>query len=454
MTNKPVARAALILLFFAGCPTRTIYYDAGAGDAGPSQGGTSGRESGGGASTGLTGAAGVGGGTAGLGGGAAGSGSAGSGGGAAGSQGGQAGAGGVTDTAGNAGTRGGAGSNGTAGAAGGAASSCLDTTSDSKNCGRCGHDCLGGTCSASQCQPLLLGQFTGNPNNLSVAAQFVYVTTDSGYIARVNKDGTDVRPFAMPSFSSTAFQGTPVGEDGDRAFFVWNGSPIRLVYCGVSSCDSSITPLGGPYSQYFAVDPADHKIAWIDYSPSQFWTASTVGVPTATAVPGGTLASGSSGSRVVYAKGGLYYSIGQSIERLPLSGGAQTTVGYTSTQTSTSLVVLAANSDSLFFSDGSTIFSTPLPSGNGAPGTKLIDTDVSGHTGVLFVADDASVYWSTSGVQSCQLTNCSGTQKVVSGTNADQYGEIGADATAIYWTQGATVPGQKIAAFTLWKLAK
>src|SRR5262249_55506489 len=29
-------------------------------------------------------------------------------------------------------------------------------SSDPKNCGRCGHDCLGGTCIAGRCQPLIL----------------------------------------------------------------------------------------------------------------------------------------------------------------------------------------------------------------------------------------------------------------------------------------------------------
>lgn len=33
---------------------------------------------------------------------------------------------------------------------------CGDTSSDSRHCGRCGHDCLGGTCAAGKCQPVTL----------------------------------------------------------------------------------------------------------------------------------------------------------------------------------------------------------------------------------------------------------------------------------------------------------
>src|SRR5204863_597521 len=40
---------------------------------------------------------------------------------------------------------------------------CVDLTSDAKNCGTCGHDCLGGTCMEGQCQPVLIAQYFGHP---------------------------------------------------------------------------------------------------------------------------------------------------------------------------------------------------------------------------------------------------------------------------------------------------
>lgn len=38
----------------------------------------------------------------------------------------------------------------------GAAAPCVDTSSDSKNCGECGHDCLGGECKAGACMPTVV----------------------------------------------------------------------------------------------------------------------------------------------------------------------------------------------------------------------------------------------------------------------------------------------------------
>ena len=45
---------------------------------------------------------------------------------------------------------------------------CVDPTSDGANCGTCGHDCLGGMCTASVCQPV---QLVGDLNGASYLAQ-------------------------------------------------------------------------------------------------------------------------------------------------------------------------------------------------------------------------------------------------------------------------------------------
>lgn len=53
---------------------------------------------------------------------------------------------------------------------------CVDTTSDPKNCGYCGHDCLGGFCVASACQPVVVATKQQWPVAITVDATNVYWT--------------------------------------------------------------------------------------------------------------------------------------------------------------------------------------------------------------------------------------------------------------------------------------
>jgi hypothetical protein len=56
--------------------------------------------------------------------------------------------------------------------------SCGDTRVDPQNCGRCGHDCLGGTCSAGACEPVGLATLGGTPlARIVLAPGYVFVST-------------------------------------------------------------------------------------------------------------------------------------------------------------------------------------------------------------------------------------------------------------------------------------
>jgi hypothetical protein len=334
-----------------------------------------------------------------------------------------------------------------------AAKACVDTTTDPKNCDTCGHDCLGGACSAGQCQPVELAQYTGGyGETISVGAQHVYVTTDNGYIGRAAKDGGDLKPVARPSFTAAAFHGTTVIEDGDRVFFVWVDPNIRLAYCLSASCDSTITPVGGLYTQYFAIDATDHRIAWIDYSPTQIWAALTTGAVGGAPITSSGLDTTSSGSPLFYAQGGLFMANDTVLERLPLSGGSF--VGITTGNAR--LTILGANSSNIYLYDGTSVVFSPLPSGDGGNPHKLVDTQLSINMDGRFAVDETDAYWVSNGtIQSCQLSNCSVTQKTVPSPSGIQVGDVGVDAQAIYWVNyhdGTTPSG--VAYFSVWKIAK
>ena len=66
------------------------------------------------------------------------------------------------------------------------ASTCVDTKSDPSHCGRCFHDCRGGSCIDGTCQPVTLVTESGRPGPIAVDGTHVYwANRQSGDIARV-----------------------------------------------------------------------------------------------------------------------------------------------------------------------------------------------------------------------------------------------------------------------------
>jgi hypothetical protein len=334
-----------------------------------------------------------------------------------------------------------------------ASNACVDLTSDGKNCGTCGHDCLGGMCAGGQCQGVLIAQYLGHPEIIYVGAQAVYATTDLGYVGRASKDGADLKPIAMPGFASSAFSGTLLAEDGDRMFLVRVlGGDIQLSYCATSRCDSTAMAVGGPYSQYFAVDQADHTIMWLDYSPTRLMTAATQGVVSGAPVVGGALGDGAIVAPLFYSHGGVYFVADRTnISRIPVAGGSIASI----TSSTAPLTILGANSSSLFVSDGTAISSVPLPSGDGGSPHALIvsgvNTNIHGH----FAADDRRMYWTDNGGQGhvCDVSNCQGTQKALPKRGVERFEDVGADETAVYLLADSSDATNKAIA-TVWKLAK
>ena len=72
-----------------------------------------------------------------------------------------------------------------------------------------------------------------------------------------------------------------------------------------------------------------------------------------------------------------------------------------------------------------------------------------------FAADDTSIYWANTAVQTCQLANCAATLKALPTRSVDSVEDVGEDAQAIYW--GADSPDTDSGSTdgcTVWKLAR
>lgn len=97
----------------------------------------------------------------------------------------------------------------------------VDFTTDKANCGRCGHDCLGGECHMSACQPFLLADNQGRPIALAVDDKYVFWSDRRDLVVRrVGKDGKDVKVIAA---GLNDLQG--IAADGEYVYWGIEDSP-------------------------------------------------------------------------------------------------------------------------------------------------------------------------------------------------------------------------------------
>ena len=116
-----------------------------------------------------------------------------------------------------------------------------DVQVDPANCGRCGHDCLGGACANRACQPVTVVNAVGIPYDFTFDDTYVYVpTVYDDAILKAPKDldgGTVTIVDHWPDITSVAVSGGKLFWTAREPFSTLpDGGPAASMYGGVWSC--------------------------------------------------------------------------------------------------------------------------------------------------------------------------------------------------------------------------
>lgn len=145
---------------------------------------------------------------------------------------------------------------------------CVDTKTDSANCGRCGHDCLGGTCSAGKCSAVTVTTGQTGVNAMLVDGGRMYFARGgnnfvTGGILSVKLDGTDLKQHVDVGLNQSC-GGLAIAKS--KLFFVCAGGANRqLRSCDLPACATTTTVRDalGASSGRVAADPATGKTYYL-----------------------------------------------------------------------------------------------------------------------------------------------------------------------------------------------
>lgn len=326
-----------------------------------------------------------------------------------------------------------------------ATGSCDASANDPKNCGACGHDCLGGGCAAGVCQPFQLVGQQPHASGIAVTATDLYwANYSAGQIATCvlsNCAGT-VRVFAnnqalvgfLAVDKTDIFWTTVQMGDAWKCSFTDCSNPFQL-YCGQDT--AGITTDGT-------------RVYWADQA-----SGGDSGVVVGCDVSGSNRATIASGLAAPIGVGvgpaGLYWtnSGDGTLWSSPLDGGAAVQMG----SNLGSPGFLKLDAQRVYWASGNGVGACPL-AGCGIGDANIVTFGGTGPAAFDVAVDANNVYWTefvpNGRILSCPLTGC-GMNPTVLFQNGSKPANITVDAVAIYWT--AQDPNNDSAG-TVWRLAK
>lgn len=342
---------------------------------------------------------------------------------------------------------------------------CIDVSSDPKNCGTCGHDCLGGSCTEGKCQPVAVISSLGSSFRLlGIDAQNLYYSVPGGssasYAYQIGKTPGGLATLACEQIPRLTF----LSVIGNYLL----QSPGYLVF--TSTMGATGTCMSGGAVQV-SDNGNDQLVSWGSLQPQLFAMANPspegeYGVVITWYQPGapndfppryyGTSATDSSlAYRSFFQYGAVVYGIrdrhdsttNQDVHSLVYvnSAGAPITESERTAGLTGTMAIVDVNAQSVLFWDAPStdgIFSRVTVTGSSA--RQTIATLSPAPTSLLATEDDSGLYWFDGGnVKRCSTTatGCSGAPVTVA-TGQHGSGYLYRDEQALYWadqTQGAII---------------
>jgi hypothetical protein len=315
---------------------------------------------------------------------------------------------------------------------------CVNLATSPNNCGACGHDCQGGTCTMGTCQPVMVAMQQENPAYITVDDAFLYWRrgpSTSGSIGRMRKDG-------MAMGAGDLIGGLngigAIVSDNTRVYYYANG---QVASCAVPAC------AGGPQALAptrptmtlgvdiidLAFNPARSRVFWTDQ-------AHILSVP----IGGGMLQTHLTGTfpstSVAVDLRFIYY-----VDRNPMnvvSLRKRTAVDPPALGILVEFPAaaalprqLAVTPNRLLWVSNGAVSALPLPE----PAGTAVPPPLAGGSPIRIAIEGNQVFWtdfvspSMGRVLSCPTVGCRPSPVVVA-TFSCGPGFIAADAQTVYWT--------------------
>jgi hypothetical protein len=136
---------------------------------------------------------------------------------------------------------------------------CADLTVSPTSCGACGHDCQGGGCVDSECQPVVVAAGLKDPFDIAIAGSSVFVTSFlGGDLVKVPLLGTNAKATTLvPSDGQTALGGIAV--DDTDVYWGTSAGDIRKISQSGGQPSTIASGQGG----LLAVAVAGDSLYWV-----------------------------------------------------------------------------------------------------------------------------------------------------------------------------------------------